>query len=45
MKKIAVNVEEFIAICEEAANMADAARKLGLHPTTFRRKAKAPRLL
>lgn len=41
MKKIEINEEEFIAICVSADNMADAARKTGLHPNTFRRKAKA----
>lgn len=41
MKKIEINEESFIAICSSADNMLDAARKTGLHPSTFRRKAKA----
>lgn len=40
MRKIELNKEEFIAICDSADNMSDAARKTGLHPNTFRRKAK-----
>ena len=41
MKKIEINEESFITICASADNMLDAARKTGLHPSTFRRKAKA----
>lgn len=40
MKKIEINTDEFVAICMDADSMADAARKTGMHPTTFRRKAK-----
>lgn len=40
MKKIEIGVDEFIAICTTADSMADAAKKTGMHPTTFRRKAK-----
>lgn len=40
MKKIEINPELLIAACENSDNMSDAARKMGLHPNTFRRKAK-----
>ena len=40
MKKTVVNEKWFRDICEHADNMADAARKTGLHPTTFRSVAK-----
>ena len=40
MKRIEVNEQEFIEICLHAPNMAEATRRTGLHPTTFRRKAK-----
>lgn len=41
MKAIEINEEEFKRICNTANNMAEAARLTGLHPTTFRHKAKA----
>lgn len=40
MKRTIVDEEWFRNICEHADNMSDAARKTGLHPTTFRSTAK-----
>lgn len=40
MRKTKVDETYFRAVCEDAANMSEACRTLGLHPSTFRRIAK-----
>lgn len=40
MKRVQIDEKYFINICQTSANMSEACRALGLHPSTFRRIAK-----